>query len=68
MLRAWQSPEFRPTMDIDMLGMTDNEVDSLCAQIADIITTDIDDGLDFDSDTIRGERITEDADYEGVRV
>jgi len=68
MLRVWQSPEFRPTMDIDMLGMTDNNIDSLCAQFADIISVDVDDGLNFDSDTIRGERITEDADYEGVRV
>lgn len=25
MLRAWQSPELRPTMDIDMLGITGNE-------------------------------------------
>ena len=25
MLRAWHSPEFRPTMDIDMLGKTGNE-------------------------------------------
>jgi hypothetical protein len=52
MLRAWQSPEFRPTMDIDMLGMTDNEVDTLCAQIVDIISTDVDDGLDFNPGTM----------------
>ena len=25
MLRAWKPPEFRPTMDIDMLGKTGNE-------------------------------------------
>jgi len=68
MLRVWQSPVIRPTMDIDMLGKTSNEVDSICAQIADIVSIDIDDGLAFDSDTIRGEVIKEDADYEGVRV
>jgi len=72
MLRVWQSSEYstqsRPTMDIDMLGKTSNEVDSICAQIADIISVDTDDGLAFDPGTIRGEIIKEDADYEGVRV
>jgi hypothetical protein len=72
MLRVWQSPEYstqsRPTMDIDMLGKTSNEVDGICAQIADIISVDADDGLSFDPGTIRGEIIKEDADYEGVRV
>lgn len=68
MLRAWKSPEIRPTMDIDMLGITSNEVDSICTQIADVIAIDIDDGLLFDPATIKGEIIKEDADYEGVRV
>jgi len=72
MLRVWQSPQFstqfRPTMDIDMLGITSNEIDDICAQVTDIISVEADDGLIFDSATIRGERIKEDADYEGVRV
>lgn len=68
MLRVWQSPQFRPTMDIDMLGETSNEIDDICAQVADIISVEVDDGLVFDAATIRGEKIKEDADYEGVRV
>ncbi|MCF6337012.1 MAG: nucleotidyl transferase AbiEii/AbiGii toxin family protein [Gammaproteobacteria bacterium] len=68
MLRVWQSPQFRPTMDIDMLGRTSNDIDDICAQVAAIISVKADDGLIFDSATIRGERIKEDADYEGVRV
>ena len=68
MLRVWQSPQFRPTMDIDMLGKTDNEIDSICTQVTDIISVETDDGVAFDPGTIRGERIKEDADYEGVRV
>ncbi len=68
MLRVWQSPQCRPTMDIDMLGRTSNEVDDICAQVADIVSVEVDDGLVFDSSTIHGERIKEDADYEGVRV
>ncbi len=68
MLRVWQSPQFRPTMDIDLLGKTSNAIDNICAQVVDIISIEADDGLVFDSATIRGERIKEDADYEGVRI
>lgn len=35
MLRAWRSPELRPTMDIDMLGQTSNEVADIVDQIRD---------------------------------
>ena len=69
MLRVWRSPELRPTMDIDMLGITSNEEADIVAQIRDILTVDLEaDGLTFDPDSIRAERITEDADYEGIRI
>lgn len=69
MLRAWCSPEIRPTMDIDMLGRTSNEEGSIIAKIKDVISVDsAPDGLIFDLNSIRAETITEDADYEGIRV
>lgn len=69
MLRAWDSPDIRPTMDIDMLGRTSNEEASIIAQIREILSMEIaPDGLVFDPDSIRAERIKEDADYEGIRV
>ena len=69
MLRVWNSPEFRPTMDIDMLGRTSNEVPKIIAQIRDILSADVEpDGLTFDPDSITAERITEDADYAGIRI
>jgi predicted nucleotidyltransferase component of viral defense system len=69
MLRVWRSPEFRPTMDIDMLGRTSNEAADIVAQIQDILTADVEtDGLAFDPDSIQAEQITEDADYEGIRI
>ena len=69
MLRVWRSPEFRPTMDIDLLGRTSNEGADIVAQIRDILTVDVEaDGLSFDPDSIQTERITEDADYEGIRI
>lgn len=69
MLRVWCSPEFRPTMDIDMLGKTSNKEVDIVAQIQDILTVDVEtDGLTFDPDSIQAERITEDADYKGIRI
>lgn len=70
MLRAWKSPIFRPTMDIDMLAQqTSNEVAEIERLIKTICATEIEpDGLEFDSKSVQGERIVEDADYEGVRI
>ena len=69
MLRVWRSPEFRPTMDIDMLGKTSNEEASIIAQIQDILAVEVDaDGLTFDPSSIQAERITEDANYKGIRI
>lgn len=69
LLRAWQLPEFRATMDIDLLGITSNDEINIINQIRDIIMVDVEsDGLVFEPDSIRVERIVEDADYEGLRV
>jgi hypothetical protein len=56
-------------MDIDLLGRTSNEETDIVAQIRDILTVNVEaDGLAFDPDSIRAERITEDAEYEGIRI
>ena len=69
MLKVWSLTEFRPTMDIDMLGRTSNEEANIIEQIRDIMAIAVEpDGLIFDPDSIQSERITEDADYEGIRI
>jgi len=69
LLRVWRSPELRPTMDIDMLGRTSNRESDIVEQIKDILTVDVEeDGLAFDNGSITAERITESADYEGIRI
>lgn len=69
MLRVWQAPEIRPTMDIDMLGKTGNDETNIVSQIIEILNVAVDpDGLNFDVSSIQTERITEDADYQGIRV
>lgn len=69
MLMVWDSPVSRPTMDIDMLGKEDNSVDTIVDIVRDICVQEAEpDGIIFNPRSTRGERITEDADYEGVRV
>lgn len=68
-LRVWNSPEFRPTMDIDLLGKTSNHETVIVKQIEDIITVPVDpDGLIYSCDSIRAEEITEEAEYSGIRL
>jgi predicted nucleotidyltransferase component of viral defense system len=69
MLRVWRSPELRSTMDIDMLGRTSNDESDIIEQIRDIMAVNVEhDGVDFDSDSILTERISEAAGYEGIRI
>ena len=69
MLRVWDAPQFRPTMDIDLLGRINNDQESIAAQVRDILALDvIPDGMEFLADSVQTESITEEADYSGVRV
>lgn len=69
LLRAWRSPETRPTMDIDFLGRTSCEAEDIISQIRDVISTEVSpDGLAFDPDSIRAEQITGEAEYQGLRI
>lgn len=69
LLLAWESPVSRSTRDIDLLGHLDNSVDQVVSVVKAICQVPAgDDGLRFDVDSIAGERITQTAKYEGVRV
>jgi hypothetical protein len=69
MFTAWNIPERRTTLDIDFLAHFDNQIDSIEKVIKDICKIKVvSDGLVFDPETVKGMRIKEDADYEGVRV
>lgn len=69
LFRVWGLFTLRPTRDIDLLGYTSNEVGNLITIIKDVCGQVVqEDGLFFDPESVTGERIKEDADYEGVRV
>jgi predicted nucleotidyltransferase component of viral defense system len=69
MLTVWEAPLTRPTMDIDLLGQINNNIEFIIAVTNDICSQEVEpDGLAFDPASIKGEPITGDAEYKGVRV
>lgn len=69
MLYVWDAPLARATKDLDFLGRLDNSLDNLERVVREVCVAVIEpDGMVFDPETVRTERIKEDADYEGVRV
>jgi predicted nucleotidyltransferase component of viral defense system len=69
MLAIWEVSLTRPTKDIDLLGHVANDIDRIVSVVKEVCVQEVQpDGLDFDQDSVRGERITEEAEYEGVRV
>lgn len=69
MFSVWDPGLPRPTKDIDLLGHTKNDIDGVVQIMKEVCATEANvDGLSFDPDSVEGERITENADYQGVRV
>jgi hypothetical protein len=69
MLTAWKLESYRPTMDIDLLGKTANQLKNVAAITREVCAQPVaPDGLVFNPTTVKGKRIGEDANYEGVRV
>jgi hypothetical protein len=69
MLAVWEAPLARPTMDIDLLGKIDNRMEVIVDMIRNVCRQEVEsDGILFDEDSVSGVRITEGADYAGVRI
>ncbi|HEY5730130.1 MAG TPA: nucleotidyl transferase AbiEii/AbiGii toxin family protein [Anaerolineales bacterium] len=66
---VWGLTNLRPTRDIDLLGHTQNTIDSVVKIFQDLSKLEVEpDGIEFDPLHIHGERIKEDAEYEGIRI
>jgi hypothetical protein len=69
LLTAWRAPISRPTMDIDLAGRTNNDLDHIRSFIVELCGIETPpDGITFEKNSVEAGRIAEDADYEGVRV
>ena len=69
MLRAREAPLARPTMDVDMLaGQTADTVENLTRIVRECCEVEVADGVLFETASVRGEAISKEAEYQGVRV
>ncbi len=69
MFSVWGAPASRPTKDIDLLGKTPNDIRAIEKIMKDACKVRVEpDGMTFDQESVIGESIAEDADYEGIRV
>ena len=69
MFTAWGGLSSRPTKDIDLLARMDNTVEAVETVMREVCGQEVEaDGLVFDTESVAGEAIKEDADYLGVRV
>ena len=66
---AWNVRERRTTIDIDLLAHYSNQISAIEKAVKEVCIVDVvPDGLRFNTDSVLGAKIKEDADYEGVRV
>ena len=64
----WTGAPHRPTRDVDFLGYGAPDLDILAKVFSELCQTEVaPDGLTFQPDSIRAERIKDDEEYEGVR-
>ena len=69
MFSAWCGPASRPTMDIDLLGKIENRLEVIIAAVKEACLVEVEaDGMSFNAEKVEAGRITEAAEYKGVRV
>jgi predicted nucleotidyltransferase component of viral defense system len=68
LVTLWLDDGNRETRDADFLGSGDSEHNRLRTTFAEILGIQIDDGLDFDIDSLTATAIREDMEYGGVRL
>jgi hypothetical protein len=64
----WYDEPHRPTRDADLLGFGPADTETLIITFRDITAVDMDDGIAFDSQSVRADPIRDDNRYGGLRV
>lgn len=69
MFTAWKLESYRPTVDIDLLGKAGHQVENIVEITKHVCSQPVEpDGLIFNSGSVTGAQIAENANYEGVRT
>jgi predicted nucleotidyltransferase component of viral defense system len=64
----WFDVPLRPTSDIDLLGFEIEEIPYLIDRFQSVCMLEVDDGITFDSRSIKASEIRKDANYSGIRL
>ena len=65
---SWFDDPHRGTSDVDLLGFGDPDPQAMLEIFRDILAIEIDDGVIFDIDGLRVDRIREEVEYGGLRL
>lgn len=68
LMMSWFDDPHRGTRDLDLLGFGDRSEAAMLATFRDILAQDAEDGVVFDPDTLRVDRIRDKLDYGGLRL
>ena len=68
LLMIWFENPHRGTRDLDLLGFGDPSPDAMLATFREILAQDTGDGVAFDADALRIDRIREELEYGGLRL
>ena len=68
LITTWFADPHRPTRDLDLLGFGDSSEESILRVFREICGMPADDGLTFEVDNLRIERIREELEYGGLRL
>lgn len=68
LFNLWYDMPHRPTMDIDLLGFGNNELDYLTGVFQEICLISAEDGIIFDEKSVTADTIKKEAGYTGARI
>ena len=68
LLMTWLPDPHRATRDLDLLGFGDPSPDAMLQVFREILAVQVDDGVTFDVNVLRIDRIREQLDYGGLRL
>jgi len=64
----WFDIPHRPTRDVDLLGFGSADISQLESVFRDICRIEVEDGMAFQPDSVKGAEIRKEANYAGIRV
>lgn len=64
----WYDQPHRPTRDADLLGFGPDDIDTAVTTFREICAMEVEDGIAFDPESVRGSAIRKEAGYGGVRI